>query len=124
METISSQCELDVQRGPDWLLVRIKGCDPGDVGTSSLADRIWQLLEQHFTYRLVLEMDEVPVLDSGLISQLLDLYHWVDGRGGVMRVCGLSPHNRRVLRLSRLDEQLLPYRDRQEAVMGGVLRPR
>ncbi|MEN6458604.1 MAG: STAS domain-containing protein [Thermoguttaceae bacterium] len=119
MSTITSRCVLDVQRGPDWLLVRIKEFDPDQIGGPSLAARVCHLMEQHFTYRLVLELEQAPVLNSRLISQLLDLYRWVEERGGVMRVCGLSAHNREVLHACRLDEQLLPYRDRREAVMGG-----
>jgi anti-anti-sigma regulatory factor len=123
MPTITSDCELEIERGPDWLLVRVNL--PDSVGRSgpALADRIWRLLEQHFTYRLVLELDEVRVLTGDLIEQLMQLYRRIEEHEGVMRVCGLSPSNRQVLHACRLDEQLLPYRDREEAVMG-VPHPR
>jgi len=88
-----------------------------------LADRIWRLLEQHFTYRLVLELDEIRVLTSSLIEQLMELYRRVEKHDGVMRVCGLSPYNRQILHACHLDERLLPYHDREEAVMG-VPHPR
>ncbi len=122
MLTITSGCEFEVQRGPDWLLVRIQGFDPDDSVAKPLAQRIERLLQQHFTYRLVLELDQVPVLDSSLIGQLLELYRWIEEHGGVMRVCGLSPYNRQVLHSCRLDQQLLPYRDCREAVMGSPCR--
>ena len=126
MPTITSRCELEVQRGPDWLLVRIKGFDPDDLDAPPLAERIRRLLQQHFTYRLVLELDQAPLLNSPLIGQLLDLYRWIEEHDGVMRVCGLSPYNRQVLHACRLDQQLLPYRDCREAVMGSphCRRPR
>ena len=34
----------------------------------------WQLLEEHFTYLFALELDEIAVLDSTLIVQLIELY--------------------------------------------------
>ena len=81
------------------------------------------LLQQHFTYRLVLELDEVQVLNSDLIGQLMQLYRRIEEHDGVMRLCGLSPHNRQVLHACHLDDRLLPYEDRQEAVMGRPHRP-
>jgi anti-anti-sigma regulatory factor len=126
MQTITSRCELEVQRGPDWLLVRIKGFDPDDPDAPLLAERIRRLLQQHFTYRLVLELDQAPLLNSPLIGQLLELHQWIEEHDGVMRLCGLSPYNRQVLHVCHLDEQLLPYRDCREAVLGSprCRRPR
>ncbi|NLF08191.1 MAG: STAS domain-containing protein [Pirellulaceae bacterium] len=124
MLAIAPGCELEVQRGPDLLVVRIKNFDPTEPDSSSLVDRIWNILEQHFTYRLVLEMDEVPLLNSDLIDQLIDLSWRIEKRDGVLRLCGLSPANLRVLRACRLDKRLPPYRDSQEAVMGRPRQPR
>jgi anti-anti-sigma factor len=119
--------ELDVERGPDWLLVRVRGfCSTKNSESPPLADSLWRLLEQHFTYRLVLELDEVEVLDSELIGQLNRLYRRIEEHDGVMRLCGLSACNRRALHACRLDDKLLPYEDRVEAVMGcpHFVRPR
>lgn len=113
-------CDLDVERGPDWLFVRVRNLDPED-SDASLAERLRRLLQQHFTYRLVLELNEVEVLDSLLIGQLIQLYRWIEQHDGVMRLCGLSARNRQVLHACRLDDRLLPYGDRQEAVMGRSL---
>ena len=63
--------ELDVERGPDWLLVKVKGPANGAPSTPSLAECLWSLCERHFTYRLVLELDQVEVLTSHLIGQLV-----------------------------------------------------
>jgi anti-anti-sigma factor len=110
-------CELDVERGPDWLLVRVRNLDPTDSETASLADHLWSLLEQHFTHRLVLELDEVDVLSSSLIGQFAELYRRIEEHDGVMRLCGLSANNRELLHACRLDERLPPYGNRKEAVM-------
>jgi anti-anti-sigma factor len=118
MLTVAPDCELDVQRGPDWLLVRVRNLDQTGSETPALAERLWSLLQQHFTYRLVLELDEVRILNSHLIGQLIQLYRRIEEHDGVMRLCGLSVYNRQVLHACRLDDRLLPYGDREEAVKG------
>jgi len=119
MPTIASRCELEVERGPDWLLVRIKDLDEQEAEVPSLADELWELLERHLTYRLVLEMDQLTVLSSRLVGQLVELKERIQEHDGVMRLCGISPQNLRVLRSCRLDRPFLPYQDREEAVMAG-----
>jgi len=113
--------ELDVERGPDWLLVKLQPPRRAAQNAPSLADALWSLLEQHLTYRLVLEMDEVPVLDSELLDQLAEVHDRIVAHGGLMRLCGLSPENRRVLFDPRFDERFVAYEDREEAVLGDSL---
>jgi anti-anti-sigma factor len=122
MLAVAPGWELDVERGPGWLLVRIKSLDRAST-EPPLAEGLWNLLERHFTYRVVLELDQVSVLNSHLIGQLVQLYRRIRQHDGVMRLCGLSPYNLEVLRTCRLEDRFLPYRDREEAVMGGS-RPR
>ncbi len=111
-------CKLDVERGPGWLLVRVANLDEAGPDAPQLAERIWRLLQQHFTYRLVLELDQIRLLTSRLIAQLLQLHGRIEEHSGMMRVCGLSPHNREVLHTCRLDNRLTPYQNRQAAIMG------
>ena len=117
MLAVAPGWKLDVERGPDWLLVKVRSLD-GSSTDPPLAVGIWEQLERHFTYRVVLELDQVQVLNSHLIGQLVRLYRLICDRDGVMRLCGLSPHNLDVLRTCRLQERFLAYRDREEAVMG------
>jgi anti-anti-sigma factor len=117
MLTVAPSCEFQVERGPDWLLVCIKNLDSRD-SHIPLADRLWDLMQQHFTHRLVLELNDVEVLSSHLIEELMTLYRRIEEHDGVLRLCGLSPENREVLHVCHLDERLLPYGDRHEAVMG------
>ena len=119
MLATASGCAFEVERGPDWLLVRLLGPDDLVASHPPLADALWSLLHQHFTYRVVLELDQVDILNSYLISQLVTLHKRVVAHDGVMRLCGLSAHNRRVLRTCRLHERLATYDDRQAAVMAG-----
>jgi anti-anti-sigma regulatory factor len=123
MLTLCSGWELDVERGPDWLLVCVgRPRDAGDI-TESLADSLWELLERHLTHRLVLELNQIRCLDDDVIDELLELRERISQRGGVLRVCGLSAYNRRILMDRQLEGQLVPYDDRQEAVLG-CQRPR
>jgi len=118
MPAIAPGWDVEVERGPDWLLVKIKDLDPRAVESPPLADGLWELLQRHFTYRLVLELDQLPKLDDYLIGQLARLYARIHEHDGVMRLCGLSPHNLEMLRECRLNEQFLPYHNREEAVLG------
>jgi anti-anti-sigma factor len=110
--------ELIVKRGPDWLIVNIDGSDPDRDDSPQLADQIWSLMEQHMTYRVALELNSIPVLTSHLIGQLIDLYRRIREHEGVLRLCGLSAYNRRVLHTCHLDERLPSYDDVHDAVLG------
>ena len=98
MLAVAPGCELEVERGPDWLFVRVADSDQSELQTPPLAERVWNILRQHFTYRLVLELDQVSSLTSRLVAELVQLHRRVEEHGGVMRLCGLSPSNRQVLR--------------------------
>ncbi len=124
MLTLAPGCEIDVHRGPDCIILRVKNVDPDGLESLPLAERVWSVVEQHFTYRVVLELNEVPHLNSHLIGQLEELYRWIREQDGLLRLCGLSPHNQRVLHACGLDEHLPPYRDRYEAFMGRPRQPR
>ncbi len=122
MAQIAHGWEFDVERGPDWLFVRPRGPahDPlemVEVDAPELADEVWALVEKYFTRRLVLELDQIGHLNSCLIGQLVRLYKRVGTQGGLMRICGLSTANRRVLDLCRLSGRLPCYDNRTEAVM-------
>ena len=54
----------------------------------NLADRLWSLLDQHFVYRLVLEMDYVDFFPSQLMGQLVMLHKRVLKRGGLTAFIG------------------------------------
>ncbi|MCA9207375.1 MAG: hypothetical protein KDA55_03420 [Planctomycetales bacterium] len=107
--------ELD--RGPDWLFVRLSGLQRGG-GNVSLADAIWQLLQQNLAHRLVLELDDLPILPSHVIGELVKLHKRINTEGGLMRICGLSDECQSVCRMNRLDARFPHYGSRHDAVMG------
>jgi anti-anti-sigma factor len=115
----------DVDRGPDWVFVRLRPGGDGIFDGTSLAERMWSVLEQSFTYRLVLELDDVPIMQSYLIAQLVMLAKRIHSHGGLLRLCGLTTANQEVIHLCRLDGCLPHYGNRGDAVMGHrPLQPR
>ena len=100
MLAIAPGWELKVDRGPGWLWVKIERPEAYCVDTPPLAGEVWTQLERHFVYRLVLELDDVEILDSYLIGQLVLLDKRIREHGGLLRLTGLSPLNREVLRPS------------------------
>jgi anti-anti-sigma factor len=118
MLAIAPGWELEVTRGPNWLLVKVRnpGVDVSD--TPPLAEELWSLLERHFVYRLVLDLDGLSLLHSYLLGQLVLLDRRIRDHDGLMRLCGLSRYNREVLELHGLDARFPAYGDCKEAVMG------
>ena len=98
--------KLDVERGPDWLFVRLHGSPDADLEGEPLAEQLWSLLEQHFIHRLVVEMDDVPALRSNLIGQLVLLYKRIHLKGGMLRICGLTEQQRQPDALGELRKEL------------------
>ena len=118
MQTIAPGCALDVERGPDCLFVRVQNLDGPASETHPLAEHLWQVLQQHFTYRLVLELNGIRSLSRRLVDQLVELQQRIEQHDGMLRLCGLSPHNRKMLLTHPAGDRLLPYEDREEAIMG------
>jgi len=116
MPELKESLELEiVERGPDWLFVRFR---PDLSRLDDVADRLLALLDKHFIYRLVLEMDEVEVLPSLLIGQLIMLHKRILHHDGALRLCGLSPSCAEALHFCRLDQALPSFECREDAVRG------
>ncbi len=125
MEQAAQSLLLDVERGPDWLLVKLGVATECVDEKSALADRLWCLLGQHFTYRLLLDCEQLELLDSTLIGQLLLLERRIRKQGGVLRLCGLSDPSQQALHQCRLDGRLPHFSSRDQAVLGHrPVRPR
>ena len=118
MNHIAQGLELEVERGPDWLFVRPRFSAGVATDEFDLAEEIWHLLEQHFTRRLVLELDRLSYLNSQMLGQLVRLHKRIVAEGGLMRVCGLSSTNQDVLDQCHLTGRLACYSNRSDAVMG------
>jgi anti-anti-sigma factor len=109
---------MDIDRGPDWLFIRLSPPRHGDTGEIALAEMIWHKLEQSFCHRVVLELDEVGYLRSWMIGELVKLHKRVTSHDGMLRLCGVSREAETVLRICRLTDCFPAYRNRTDAVMG------
>jgi anti-anti-sigma factor len=117
MVPIAAGWSFDVDRGPDWVFVKLHE-DDSSTPQPPLADKLLEVLQRHFAHRLVVELDEITLLRSFVLGQLLLLHKQVQTQGGIMRLCGLSEQNQQVLHAMRLDGRLPNYQDRAEAVLG------
>ena len=115
---LAPQWTMDIDRGPDWLFIRLSPPRNGDTEEIRLAEMIWQKLEQCFCYRVVLELDDVGFLRSWLIGELVRLHKRVTTQGGMLRLCGVNSEAEAVLRICRLADRFPAYRNRTDAVMG------
>ena len=121
MLTIAPGWDLDIERGADWLFVRVHRPSPEADDAPPLAEKVWAFLEEHLNRRLVLELDELDILRSYVIGQLVLLHKRIVVGGGMMRLSGLSANNQQVLRLARLADRFPSYPTREDAVMGCCL---
>ena len=108
---------VEIDRGPDWIFVTLQGPGPFDAAAIDLAAQVWRIVDQEFVNRMVLEMDNVPVLPSQLVAELVRLHARITSRGGLMRISGLSDANYAVLRNCRLHDRFPQYPDRRAAVL-------
>lgn len=110
---LEQEWDLDIDRGPGWLYVRLHS---GGFDIDSIADRLWIILNKHFVKRMVIEMEDIELLPSRLLGQLVMLQKRVMQRGGALRLCGLKPQCAEAMHICRLDQVLPNYRNREEAV--------
>lgn len=109
-----------VERGPDCLIVKLHAATSSFEDGQPLADTIWAILERHFVYRVILELDQVDVLCDQLLGELIALSHRLRSRGGMLRLCGMSSQSRRKLQEACDDGRLPTYLTRREAVVGAA----
>jgi anti-anti-sigma factor len=107
-----------VERGPDWLFVKLHGPDNGDAEGVPLAEMVWELMRQHLAHRVVLDLSDLRILRSYVIGQMVQLHKRIYNNNGLMRVCGLSDDNYSVLVACRLHERFPQYENCEGAVMG------
>ena len=115
---LAPQWAMDIDRGPDWLFIKLVPPHEADNGEIPLAEMIWKKLEQCFCYRVVLELDDVGYLRSWMIGELVRLHKRVSTQGGMLRLSGVSHEAETVLRICRLADRFPAYRNRTDAVMG------
>jgi anti-anti-sigma factor len=111
--------EFNVDRGPNWLFVKLKTRKATESAVPQIADKLWSISSRHFIYRLVLELDDLDQMPSGMMGQLVTLQTRLAQCGGALRICGLSPECEETLHNCQLDSALPNHASREAAVMGG-----
>ena len=111
--------KLSVDRGPNWLFVKLRPKRRFAEDVPQIADELWSIASRHFIYRVVLELDELDRMPSELIEQLVILQERLMQCDGSLRICGLSSDCVERLCDSQLDVALPNFATRQEAVLGG-----
>ena len=112
---------VGVDRGPDWLFVTLQS-DGTQSEPTELGENLWALLQCHLGNRMVLELHQVPQVNSPLLGQLVALSQRIQDGRGVLRVCGVNEQGQQAIRAAQLERLLPCYDDRASAVMGQ--RPR
>ena len=122
MSQVDTGCQFDVDRGPDWLFIRIHLPADQSLAALPIAESIWSIIDQNRVLRVVLELDQLSLLHSHLIGQFVMLYKRLHSHGGMLRLCGLSPTNEEALHGCRLDSCFPSFANRGDAVMGHLPR--
>jgi anti-anti-sigma regulatory factor len=110
--------KLTVDRGPNWLFVKLRSQRRFPAEIPQIADQLWSIAARHFIYRLVLELEELNAMPADMIEQFVLLQERLGQCGGALRICGLSAECAEVLRDCQLDAALPNYATRQAAVLG------
>ncbi len=120
MLELTSGWTVDVERGPDWLIVRPHGPDELERGAPAphFGESLTRLLDQHGARRMVIECEELSQLNSPLIGQLVSVQKHLAQRGGLLRLSGLSQAGQDALRSCRLDGLLPHFANRVSAIHG------
>jgi len=86
--------DLAVERGPDWLFVRLEDAPAARSDGLKLTEAVWDMIREHHASRVVLELDRVEAVDDQLLDAISEIGTRVRREGGLIRTCGLSQANR------------------------------
>ncbi len=106
-----------VDRGPNWLFIKLL---PGQTAaqTRQWVDEVWDIVNRHFTYRVVLELEDMKDLPPGVTDKLEDLRERLIDHGGALRLCGANDNCVKSLSGSHFAMNLKNHPNRAVAVLG------
>jgi len=125
---LAQSCEI--KRGPNWLLLR---WDPELPMTQSAeqaeawAQELWDICDRHFTYRLVVELNQPDALSPAMDRAFTELHERLARQQGGLRVCGVTKKCRQ--QLHQAHSELRLHDSQREAVLSTdshriVVKPR
>lgn len=118
MQSAAGGYELDVDRGPNWLFVKVQPSKQPARRSAQIADELWSISTKHFIYRLVLELDELDSLPDDMVGQIVMLQQRLTQHGGSLKLCGLSPECAELIHERRLNDSLPNHPTRTHALLG------
>jgi hypothetical protein len=110
--------DINVDRGPNWLFVKLRNKRAPLANGPQIADRLWSIASRHFIYRLVVELDELDEWPTGWMDELTQLQERLVDCGGALRICGLSRSCEETLHGRQFESTLTNHPSRADAVMG------
>lgn len=110
--------ELEAERGPEWLIIRVHAPVREIHSGGNLAEEICHIMQQSFTKRVVIELRDLARLSQPFLNELALLQEKIAEQGGMLRLCGLSERNQE--ELSEYDQlhRFCVYHNSEEAIMG------
>ena len=110
--------KTELDRGPDWLFVKLYGPDSDEADATGIAESLSMLLRQEFKRRMVLELDGLVEMPEDLVEELTLLHQTLGKEGALLRLCGMSKEHQEMLCENDFSGQFNSFRDREEAVLG------
>ncbi len=107
--------EVAVERGPDWLFLRLERRDAVASG-GALAERLLDVIRVNHAHRVVVECDRVDAVDDAILDAIAAVGSRVRDDGGLIRVCGLSANGVRRLQSSEQAGDIPHFESRSAAV--------
>lgn len=111
---MSQVMTLDTRRVPQGMVVRLAG--RFDAQGAEEVKKSLQLLAEATTNRLVIEMSEVPFIDSAGLAVLVSVLKRVRKAGGSVSLCGVQPQAHTVFTLTMLDQVFPIFASVEEAL--------
>ena len=90
---------------------------PDELG-GDLADRVQEFLTGLERSNVVFDLDNAELVDSAGLTMLLDVLDALRAQGGDLKIATTNAVNRKILEITRLDQQLEVFDTVVEAVKG------
>ena len=125
MNQLIDRYDVGVERGPDWLFVKLFPPELFSPETDAprrggdLGHALWNVAREHGMSRMVVELDGVGQVDDRLLEGLEVLAGLMLREGGLVRLCGLDGLNLERYESCRVAEHLPHFSCRCEAVGAG-----
>ena len=110
--------KTELDRGPDWLFVRLYGPNGEEADATGMAESLCMMMQQELKGRLLLELEHLYDMPQDFVDELVLLRAELERQGGVLRLCGMAIEHEAVLQQNDPTLHHTHYRDREEAILG------